>query len=230
MFVPLHDGVALIRIARPFATWGIIALNTIIYLAVAVGVLGDPERVALGLGLIPAVLFDHAALAKGLEIAPPVLTLVTGMFLHGSPLHLAGNMLFLWVFGDNVEDALGTGRFIVFYLAAGIGAALFYAFLFPLSQAPLIGASGAIAGVIAAYLLFYPHARVFGLLLSFIPVRIPAMWCIGLWFVFQLYEAISVQQSEVGWWAHVGGFVLGAILAVVMKRREKPPHPCVAAG
>ena len=220
MFLPLYDGVKLEFVRRPIATYAIVALNVLIFAAMSSGLLGDTEKVDLALGVIPAVLFDHAALAKGLAIIPAPATLLTGMFLHGGFLHLTGNMLFLWVFGDNVEDAMGSARFVVFYIAAGIGGALLYALIDPTSEAPLIGASGAIAGVIAAYLLFYPNVRVFGLVLQYFPLRIRAIWCLGFWFLFQIFSALTSDGSEVGWWAHVGGFALGAALTPIFRRNE----------
>lgn len=222
MFLPLYDGVKLIYLRRPIAMWWIIAVNVILFGLTGGGLLGDAERLDLAFGVIPAVLFDNAALAKGLEIIPAPLTLVTGMFLHGGFMHLVGNMIFLWVFGDNVEDAVGSARFLVFYIAAGVGGALLYALMNPMSQAPLIGASGAIAGVIAAYLVFYPQVRVFGLALQYIPLRIRAIWCLGLWFAFQLFSALFAQNVEIGWWAHVGGFLTGAALTPLLRRAEVP--------
>ena len=222
MFLPLYDGVALIYLRRAWATHALILANVAIFLAMNAGLLGDPDRLDLVLGAIPAVLFDHAALAKGLEIVPAPVTLVTGMFLHGGWAHLIGNMLFLWVFGDNVEDAMGSARFLAFYLSSGITGTLVYAFIDPLSEAPLIGASGAIAGVIAAYMLLYPGQKIFGLAFQIIPVHIPAIWFLGFWFLFQVYSALTVHASEVGFWAHVGGFVCGAALTPLLKRREAP--------
>ena len=222
MFLPLHDGVSLKFLSRPLATWALISTNIVIFAILGSRFFGDVEKIELSLGVIPAVLFDHAALAKGLEIVPAPVTLLTSLFLHGGFMHLAGNMLFLWVFGDNVEDAMGSARFVGFYLLAGIGASLFYASLDPNSQSPLIGASGAIAGVIAAYLVLYPNVRVFGLALQYIPIRIRAVWCLGFWFLFQVFAAITTQDSNVGWWAHVGGFVVGTALTPFLKRKDVP--------
>lgn len=222
MFLPLYDGVALRFLKRPSVTWALIAANIAVFALTGMGLFGGDEKMDLAFGFIPAVFFDHAALAKGLEIVPSPITLLTGMFLHGSFVHLAGNMLFLWVFGDNVEDAMGSLRFLIFYLAAGIGAALLHGFLNADSEAPLIGASGAIAGVIAAYLLLYPKVKVWGLALQVIPLFIPALWFLGFWFLFQIYSAFTDHTSEVGFWAHVGGFVIGAALTPLLRRREVP--------
>ena len=222
MFLPLHDGVKLVFLRRPLVTWALIGVNVVIFLAMISGVFGDPDEIALAFGAIPAVLFDHATLAKGLGVIPAPLTLLTSMFLHGGWSHIIGNMLFLWVFGDNVEDAMGSLRFLLFYLLAGIGGTLLYAAIDPTSQAPLIGASGAIAGVIAGYLVFYPNVRVFGLVLQYVPLHIRAVWCLGLWFLFQVFSALFVHNSEVGFWAHIGGFLLGAAMTPIFRRREVP--------
>ena len=219
MFIPLHDGVPLTYLRRPLVNYVLIFSNILIFVLVAYGPLDRP-RLELALGFIPAVLFDKAVLAKGLALVPGWVTLFTGMFLHGGWMHLAGNMLFLWVFGDNVEDAMGSLRYLVFYVASGVAGALLYAVMAPTSQAPLIGASGAIAGVIAAYLIFYPRVRVFGLAFNYIPLRIPAAWILGAWFLFQIGSALMAKDSEVGWWAHVGGFALGALLTPFLRRRE----------
>jgi membrane associated rhomboid family serine protease len=222
MFLPLYDGVKLVFLRRPLVTWAIVGLNFCIFAAESAGILGDSERIDLAFGFIPSVFFHYGALAKGLAIIPEPLTLVTSIFLHGGAMHIIGNMLFLWVFGDNVEDAMGSLRFLLFYLVSGIGASLTYAAFDPTSEAPLIGASGAIAGVIGAYLVFYPRVRVFGLALQYIPLRIRAIWCLGIWFAFQIVSALLAKEPEVAWWAHVGGFLLGAAMTPVMRRKEVP--------
>ena len=127
MFLPLYDGVKLVFLRRPIVTWTIVALNVAIFALESAGLLGDSERVDLAFGFIPSVFFHYAALAKGLEVIPAPLTLVTSLFLHGGAMHIFGNMIFLWVFGDNVEDAMGSLRFLLFYIVSGIGASLSYA-------------------------------------------------------------------------------------------------------
>jgi membrane associated rhomboid family serine protease len=220
MFLPLYDGVPLRYLRRPVANYTLIAANILVFLATSAGLLGNPDRLDLALGVIPSVLFDHAVLAKGLALVPAPLTLLTGIFLHGGLGHLAGNMIFLWVFGDNVEDAMGSARYFGFYLTCGIVSGLFYALMVPMSQAPLIGASGAIAGVVAAYLILYPRVRVFGLALQILPLRISAIWCLGIWIVFQIYSALTSSAGSVGWWAHVGGLACGGLLTPFIKRRN----------
>jgi membrane associated rhomboid family serine protease len=145
------------------------------------------------------------------------LAVLLSMFLHGSVLHLAGNMLFLWVFGNNIEDRLGTVRYVAFYLVAGIVATFAHVFLQPTSTIPVIGASGAIAGVMGAYLVWFPNARVLSLLFIVV-ARVRAKWLLLLWFASQFF----VNPNEgVAWAAHVGGFVFGAGAAALLAQRRQ---------
>lgn len=218
MFIPLHDGTPMRHLAAPRTAWTLIAVNVGVWLAGRFGLFGDMARVDTALGAIPAVLLGHAELAASLALVPSWATPFTAMFLHGNLFHLVGNMLFLWVFGDNVEDAMGHLRFLLFYLACGLAGTLLYAGMAPQSEAPLIGASGAVSGVIVAYLMLHPRVRVFGLVFNWLPLRIPAYWCLGLWIVFQIVNAVLGGESEVGWWAHVGGILAGAVLTPLMRR------------
>jgi membrane associated rhomboid family serine protease len=149
--------------------------------------------------------------------------LLTSMFLHGSWVHLGGNMLYLWVFGDNVEDAMGHGAFLVFYLVTGVLAGLAHVVTHASSTAPLVGASGAIAGVLGAYLILYPGARILSLVFIVFLVRVvelPAALVLGLWFVLQLFQGLAATGVEtVAWWAHVGGFAAGVALVRPFARR-----------
>jgi membrane associated rhomboid family serine protease len=186
---------------------------------------GAGERAIYAFGVIPAVLFDRGELREGVAVIPPFATVFTSMFLHGGWMHLLGNMLYLWIFADNVEDSMGHGRFVVFYFLCGIGAAMAQAVPEPSSQVPMIGASGAISGVLGAYLLLYPHARVFVLVpLGFIlqTMRLPAGWVLGLWFVLQLISELSTPPSSAGvaFRAHLGGFVAGLVLIPFFKRSD----------
>jgi membrane associated rhomboid family serine protease len=142
------------------------------------------------------------------------------MFLHGSWMHLLSNMAFLWVFGDNVEDAMGHVKFLLFYLLCGAAAGLAHAWMSPASPAPLIGASGAIAGVIAAYLMLYPHIKVWILVLWRLPLRLPAMVVLGFWIVVQIISVATSSGSRTAWWAHLGGFAAGMILIPLFKHRS----------
>ncbi|MFC5391987.1 rhomboid family intramembrane serine protease [Bosea vestrisii] len=221
MFVPLHDGVPMRFIRVAYVTYALIALCIVLRLMLMHWTSEASEvAVMAGFGTIPAVLFGEAQLPPELFKAPPWLTLMTGIVLHASFAHLIGNMLFLWVFGDNVEDAMGHWRFLVFFLLCGMAGALLHALMNPESQQPLIGASGAISGVIASYLMLYPHVRVWGLAFKWIPLHIPAMYALGAWILFQLLSALFDQQGAVGWWAHLGGLGAGAALTPLLVRRE----------
>ena len=158
-----------------------------------------------------------------------LLSSVTYMFVHGGVLHLLGNMLFLVIFGNNVEDRLGRLRFLIFYLVAGVVSAFSYALVNPAGQAPLVGASGAIAGILGAYLVLYPRAPVTGLLLFVIPLRLPAWIVLGMWFGIQSFYArgTGVAGGGVAYFVHVVGFVTGVAYAAVNRRRfrEEPPEP-----
>ena len=181
------------------------------------------EAAVYALGVIPAVLFDEARLVSELEWVAPALTPITSMFLHGGILHLAGNMLYLWIFGNNIEDAMGHARFIVFYLLCGVAAVFAQALPDTSSTIPMIGASGAISGVLGAYLLLYPHARV----LVFIPLgfflhtmRLKAGIVLGIWFAMQVISSLASGDGPgVAWNAHIGGFVAGIVLLPIFKRR-----------
>lgn len=222
MFLPLHDGVAMQHIQRAFVTITIVLINTGIFIAGMVGAAGDKDSLDIALGLIPAVVTGKASLSPELAVVPAVITPVTSLFLHGGLMHLAGNMMFLWVFGDNVEDAMGHVRFLAFYLLCGACAGLVYVYMFPSSQSPLIGASGAISGVAAAYLIMHPRVRIFGLLFNWIPAAAPAFVLIGIWAAYQIFFAVTGGDANVGWWAHVGGIVAGVTLLPVFRHWRAP--------
>jgi membrane associated rhomboid family serine protease len=169
-------------------------------------------------GLVPS----HAQLllaGHGITLAQAFVPLVTSMFLHGGWMHLLGNMLFLWVFGGSVEETLGHLQYLTFYFICGIGSALVHMFVNWGSTVPTIGASGAISGIMGAFIVLYPSARVTTLipaLLLFFTVRIPAVLMLGYWFFIQFFSGVASlgvgDQGGVAWWAHVGGFILGAVL------------------
>jgi membrane associated rhomboid family serine protease len=224
MFIPLYDGIPLKNLKRPLATRMLIGACVAGWLLPLIGLLpvGEDWLVA-GFGLIPAVLFGTAALPEGLPFVAPPGTLLTSLFLHGSLFHLLGNMLFLWVFGDNVEDAMGHWRFLAFFLLCGAAAGLAHATLTPDPERPLIGASGAISGVVAAYLVLYPRVRLWGLFFAGIPLRLPAYLAIGVWIAVQVSAAFLGGGDEaVGWFAHVGGLAAGALLIPLMRHRYDP--------
>lgn len=222
MFVPLHDGIKLLFVRKPFATFTLITINSALFIYTFVFAISPNESINLSYGLIPATLTGKAALSPQLQIIPPFLTPLTSMFLHAGFWHFGANMLFLWVFGDNVEDAMGSLRFLLFYLACGVIAGLGYVLIAPQSQSPLIGASGAVSGVASAYVLLYPRARIIGLLLNWIPLVVPAVLAIGLWISFQIVAALVSTDASVAWWAHIGGVLAGAGLLPLLKRSEVP--------
>jgi membrane associated rhomboid family serine protease len=176
------------------------------------------------LGFMPAVLFGYARI-EGEPWVSPAGSIFTAMFLHGGFFHLAGNMLYLWVFGDNVEDRVGPGRFVAFYLICGGVAAFCQALLDLKSTVPMVGASGAVSGVLGAYFVLYPRARVL-LAMPFLRARVPALVLLGLWFAGQLARSLLIEPGAVGveFAAHIGGFAGGAILVrwFLRDRRKRP--------
>jgi membrane associated rhomboid family serine protease len=215
-FLPLDDDTpSSILIERPWVTWGVMALCLVVFWVQSLsGQLGG-ERLILGFGVIPVTLSGDAALGPALYKVHPLLTLITYQFLHSGMFHLAGNLLYLWVFGDNVEDAMGHSRFALFYLLCGVIAGGAHWLAGPQSEIPLIGASGAISGVLGAYLILHPKAKIL-VPIYFIPVSLPAWLLLVFWFGFQVVSAMSAGPSLAGtaWWAHIGGFIAGAILVV----------------
>ena len=184
----------------------------------------EARAAVLGLGMIPAVLFGATSLPTEIAVVPPPLTVLTSMFLHGGWLHLAGNLLFLWIFANDVEDSMGHLRFTLFYLLCGVIAALAQALYEPSSEVPMVGASGAISGVLGAYLLLLPRARILVLIWLGIVVtwlRLPAVIVLGLWFGFQLLQQTAVEpgQGGVAFMAHIAGFVAGMVLIPFFRER-----------
>ncbi|MDH5749082.1 MAG: rhomboid family intramembrane serine protease, partial [Rhodospirillales bacterium] len=223
-FLPLHDDNPLDRIRFQYMTVGIIGVCAAVFFFQMTLDPRTEQIFVLGFGAIPAVIFGHAALPPELAGAPAPATLVTSMFLHGGFMHLLGNMLFLWVLGDNVEDALGHKRFVIFYLLAGIAAAMAHAMSDTASQIPMIGASGAISGVIGAYLVLHPKTRI-KVLISWFIVWLPAYVVLGFWIGFQLLSASMAAGGAGGgiaWWAHIGGFIAGALLIFPMRQKDVP--------
>ena len=208
----------------PVVTIGLIVACVLMFLwELSFGARG--QRVIYALGVVPASLLGRGDLPADLAWVPPWATVFTSMFMHGGWMHLIGNMLYLWIFGDNVEDSMGHGRFVVFYLLCGIAAVLAQALPDPNSTVPMVGASGAISGVLGAYLLLYPHARVLvAIPLGFIlqTMRIPAGIVLLLWFGLQLLSNAMAQagQGGVAFRAHIGGFIAGMILIPIFKQRR----------
>lgn len=221
--IPLRDINPTARFA--IVTVIFIIINVAVYIHELLLGPGAQEAFVASFALIPKRLFSHAASAQ--HALPVGATLVTSMFLHGGFLHIAGNMLYLWIFGNNIEDSMGRVRFIIFYFLCGAVAAYSHALANAASAVPMIGASGAISGVLGAYLMLYPRARVltlvaFGLYIR--TVELPAMFVLGFWFVLQFLSALVSGGSGQGvaWYAHVGGFVAGMALIGLFKRRNVP--------
>lgn len=220
--IPLHDDNP--TELPPLVTVTAIALCVLVFLW-QLGQGPAMQTSVYQLGVIPAVLFDYKALPPEMALVPAWSTVFTSMFLHGGWMHLLGNMLYLWIFGNNVEDAMGHGRFVVFYLLCGTAAVFAQALPDTHSEIPMIGASGAISGVLGAYLLLFPHARVLvavPLGLYFHTLRLPAVWVLGIWFLLQMFNSAASAGGAgggVAWGAHIGGFVAGMALIPLFRRR-----------
>jgi membrane associated rhomboid family serine protease len=214
MVIPLYDHNPFKWPVPPYATWGLIAANMIVF---AIEAASPDEAVAAmigAFGTVPAEIFRYAPHPGGL---PAEVTLVTSSFLHGGFGHLLGNMLFLFIFGDDIEEALGPLRFLAFYFLTAIASDLAYAVANPHSLTPTIGASGAVAGVLAAYLLLRPCAKVL-IGLGWIPIlRVRAYWILGSWIALQVYHVLNKPGEEIAYMAHVGGFVAGGALFLALK-------------
>ncbi|HET6780897.1 MAG TPA: rhomboid family intramembrane serine protease [bacterium] len=221
--IPLRDDNP--STSRPLVTYVIIAICVAVFLyMVSLGSENQVERFIFKYGAIPGEVTGSG----GANAAEEYPTLITSMFMHGGWFHLGGNMLYLWIFGDNVEDLMGHVGFLIFYLLTGIAAVMTHILLSPNSRVPLIGASGAIAGVLGAYLVLFPRARIlsllpFGLFSRF--VHVPAIYFLPIWFVLQLISGLgsigAEESAGVAWWAHVGGFVAGILLVFVFARRRR---------
>jgi len=230
MFVPLHDENTLKSIRFQFVTIALIVINVAVYVVSELN--GVEQAVIAGFALVPKELFSTSLLpvetpdALKTFMVPERLTVLSYMFFHADVFHLAGNMLFLWVFGDNVEDAMGHVKFLIFYLACGVFAGMTHAWLTPDSDSPLIGASGAVAGVIAAYLMLHPRVRVWVLALKAIPLRISAAFALGLWILYQItmiaLQMVGAELGQIAWGAHIGGLIAGAVLVVFFRRSGVP--------
>jgi membrane associated rhomboid family serine protease len=232
---PLRDDTP--SVAPALATIALIVVNLIVWLTVQGGG-AEPflTRSVCEYGLVPAELLGHAhrgarvmlgpGMACVLGVGPSWYTPLTSMFLHGSWFHIIGNLWFLWVFGNNVEDAMGHGRFLVFYVLCGFAAAALQTAIGPNSVMPMVGASGAIGGVMGAYAVQYPHARVETLLFLGFFVRtvwVPAWLMLGYWFLLQFAGALPALGSDEGgvaFWAHIGGFVAGMVLLFAFRNRQ----------
>ena len=205
---------------KPIITYSIIGICVLIFLIQLSSQSYKTGQLFYSYGLIPSVLMGHKQLPMDLYAIPSLLTIFTSMFMHGGFLHLAGNMLYMWIFADNIEDNLGYKNFLIFYLLSGVGAAMMQVLMNTHSQVPMIGASGAIGGVLGAYLINYPHAKVlvlipFGFFSQLIKIR--ALYVLVFWFILQFISS----GGGVAYAAHIGGFVSGIILILFFNKKNK---------
>lgn len=223
--IPLRDTIRASRF--PVITVSIIVLNILIFMFEAMLSPGELQRFVTQFGIVPALQiqrFQQAPFSLATWIP-----MFTSMFLHGGWFHVLGNMLYLWVFGDNIEDVLGRGRFVIFFLLVGLAGGLAHILSVPQSVVPTIGASGAVAGVLGAYFLTFPNSRILALVPIFVIftfMKLPAVLFLFLWIALQLFNglvAIAGQTNMVAWWAHIGGFAAGMILIKLMAARPRVP-------
>ena len=214
--LPLYDTVRIRRF--PLVNVALIAANILVFL----------YELQLSPSTLKSFIFTWGLIPAHLTSAPPTAwpTIFSAMFLHGSWVHLLGNMWFLHIFGDNVEARMGKLRYLLFYLLSGVAAVLLQTYLQPDSQQPMIGASGAIAGILGAYLISFPRSRIASLvpiLFIFTIVEVPAALFLIIWFLFQVYSGLFAMQgasaSSIAWWAHIGGFIFGLIMVFFLSRR-----------
>ncbi|MEQ9112088.1 MAG: rhomboid family intramembrane serine protease [Rhodospirillaceae bacterium] len=221
MFFPIRDDNP--HTKTPIVTWALIAACVAVFLWQK-SLTGNADDIAVfSFGLIPADLFGTAEINPLISPLPAWMTIFTSMFLHGGWLHLGGNMLYLWIFGDNVEVSMGRGKFLLFYLACGLAAALTQSLAAPMSTVPMVGASGAVAGVLGAYFMLHPFANIrvlVWLIIFFFMINVPAWIVLGFWFLGQLISQVGANPGEPGvaFLAHIGGFITG--LALIFKMRK----------
>lgn len=220
--IPIRDEIKTHR--TPIVNYLLIAINVLVFLWMFLNA-GRIEQIFYQYALIPAKLGDG--------ISPgDVSSFLTSMFMHGGWMHLLGNMLYLWIFGDNIEDRLGHIGYLLFYLAGGLAAAILQILINPSSTIPMVGASGAIAAVLGAYLVMYPHSRVY----TFIPIGyfarlrlLPAIVVLGMWFLLQLFSGLgslgAPDQGGTAYFAHIGGFVFGLAMGFLFRKRARQPQP-----
>jgi membrane associated rhomboid family serine protease len=221
MVIPVYDEEPANR-GRPWVTWALVAVNALI--AAFLLLLQDEVFLAFAytFGLVSSFVASGPPEGTVLPFRPE-LTLLSYSFLHGTWLHLVANMIVLWVFGDNVERATGHLRFLAFYLLCGVAGGVLHIASNPSEAVPLVGASGAVAGVVAAYLLLHPFNRIVLLVLGIMTLKLRAYWVIALWVLSQLvYFSIFAGTTDVAFWSHVGGFGAGLLLIVFMRRRSVP--------
>lgn len=223
VFLPLYDDNPRHRIPYQYVTVGLIVVTVLVYLVQSSMTGRDGRELVVGLGVIPGVITGKVDLPAEFYIVPAWATLVTSAFLHGGFWHVAGNMLYLWIFGDNIEDAMGHLRYLAFYLLCAVAGGLAQVAIDPDSVVPMIGASGAISGVLGAYLLLHPRRKVY-VLIFFRTVPLPVWLVLGAWILFQIGSVTVLLDgdSNTAFWAHIGGFVAGVILIIPMRHKSVP--------
>lgn len=220
--IPIRDEIKTHR--TPIVNYALIVINVLVFLWMFLNS-GNLENIYYEYALIPANFLN------GIDLGD-IKDMFTSMFMHGGWMHLIGNMLYLWIFGDNIEDRLGHLGYLLFYLAGGLAAALLQTFISPSSQIPMVGASGAIAAVLGAYLVMYPNSRVY----TFVPIGfyarvrlMPAIVVLGLWFLLQLISGVgslgALDQGGTAYFAHIGGFIFGLVVGWLFKRGGREPQP-----
>jgi rhomboid family protein len=224
--IPIRDDQP--RFITPYVTYFLIGLNLVIFLFEATLTPQSFKVLLYQLGMVPANITAFLAGAGGLRLVAAFLPTLTSMFLHGSWMHVIGNMWFLWIFGDNIEDHLGHFKYLLFYLLSGLGAAFAQVILNPHSRVPTVGASGAIAGVLGAYFLLFPRAKVLIWFPIFFLFYLPAWVTLGYWFAMQFVSGAATSIANysetsggVAFWAHVGGFVAGIVLIKIFPERPR---------
>jgi membrane associated rhomboid family serine protease len=224
--IPLRDDQP--RFSTPYVTYFLIGLNSAIFLFESALTPESFKTLLFQFGMISANITGYLSAASGPGLVPVLLPALTSMFLHGSWMHVIGNMWFLWIFGDNIEDHLGHFKYLAFYVASGLGAAFAQVILNPHSVVPTVGASGAIAGVLGAYFVLYPRARVLIWFPIFFLFYLPAWVTLGYWFAMQFLSGAATSIADysdtrggVAFWAHVGGFVAGIVLIKILPERPR---------
>jgi membrane associated rhomboid family serine protease len=227
MVIPIYDNDPLDRNPYAFVTWTMIAISIAVFL-VQLGASEDTEIALIrDYALIPAAVIGKVELGGSF---PPIVGAFTYMFLHAGWSHIIGNMLFLWVLGDNIEDAFGSVRFFFFYILCGAAGGIAHLVSTPDSVTPLIGASGAVSGVVAAYLMLRPCAKITVLLFGVVPFSLGSAWVLGFWAVAQIWNVLSTAGGDTAWWAHVGGLLAGAGLTLVFRRPDVTLFECLRPG
>jgi membrane associated rhomboid family serine protease len=215
MVIPIYDGNPFAFKSPPYVSWSLIIANLLVFVWLLSVDPSSNSKSSLILSLAFTPNWANHVLAD--QLVPWEFTLVTYSFLHASWLHILGNMTFLWVLGDDVEIALGHARFFLFYFLCAVGAALVHFISAPSSNVPLIGASGAIAGIVSAYLMLHPCRKIWVLALMRIPIKLAAQWVLGFWILLQFLNLLLATESDVAWWTHIGGLIAGTISVVVLR-------------